>query len=93
MLSLLRCQLIKRPIRSDSVSPEIYYLFPAAARFLSAEVSKYRPDEFRVERSGEGWEKMSVISSAYISRIFCNDYVPQCAPQAIEKATPLLYSQ
>lgn len=42
---------------------------------------------------GERGEKMSVISSAYISRIFGNDYVPNGAPQAIEKAASVLCGQ
>lgn len=36
---------------------------------------------------------MSVISSAYISRIFCNDCVPYRAPLAIQKAASVLCGQ
>lgn len=55
--------------------------------------SKYRPEEFRVERMGERGEMMSVISFAYMSRIFCNDYLLNHAPQATGKAASVLGGQ
>lgn len=80
-------------IRNTSTLWCIILFFAPVHETQKSCISKYRPEEFRARENGRMMEKVCVISSAYISRIFWNDYLPNCAPQAIGKSSSVLCGQ